>query len=135
MYGEYAHTIDAKGRIFLPAKFRHELGETVHLSWGVNKCICIFSEDEWEKFIESLRVNQKGDIKRIITSTSAETDVDSQGRILIPSEMRLRAGLNKTATVIGVGEKAEIWNPESFKEYKNRISAEEIEAELIALGM
>lgn len=138
MYGEYAHTIDSKGRMFLPAKFRSELGEKVYLAKVLDECICIYPVEEWNNFIEKL--NQLPPVKvrhvkRKISSTAVETDVDCQGRVLVPVELRDMAKLGKSVTVIGVGEKAEIWDTETFNRYKSSISSEEIEAELIALGM
>ncbi len=138
MYGEYAHTIDAKGRMFLPAKFRSELGDRVYITRGIDQCVCIYPVDEWKKFME--RLNELPPVKvrhvkRLLSASAVDTDVDCQGRVLIPQQLREEIHLGKSVTVIGVGEKAEIWNTEEYDAYKNSMSNEEIEAELIALGM
>ncbi len=138
MYGEYEHTIDAKGRMFLPAKFRLELGERVFITRGLDRCVCIYPVDEWDKFmakIDTLPPVKARHVKRVLSASAVDTDVDSQGRVLIPAQLRERAELGKTVTVIGVGEKAEIWNTESYNKYKSDISDDELEAELISLGM
>ena len=138
MYGEYEHTIDAKGRMFLPSKFRTELGERVYVTMGLDGCICIYPTEEWNKFIKKLdevpSVRARH-VKRYLCRSAVETDVDAQGRILIPLSHREKAKLGRTVTVIGVDEKAEVWNPDDFRAYSDSISDEEITAELIELGM
>ena len=136
--GEYEHTIDAKGRMFLPAKFRTELGDKVVLARGIDACVCIYPVEEWEKYIamiESLPVVKARNAKRMICSTAAETEIDGQGRVLIPAALRQYASLDKNVKVIGSGEKAEIWNIEAFNEFMNGYSAKELENELIELGL
>lgn len=138
MYGEYEHTVDAKGRMFLPSKFRAELGDKVVLSRGMDGCVCIYPEAEWKKYIEKFSQHPDIDVRhvaRIMTSSAMETDVDSQGRVLIQQWMRDYAQLGKTVTVIGVDKRAEIWNREIFAEYKSKMTDERIEAELRRLGI
>ena len=138
MFGEYEHTIDGKGRMFLPSKFRLELGEKVYLTRSVDKCGCIYPVEEWKKFIaklDELPPIRARDVKRSLCASANETDVDSQGRVLIPQQLRDLAGLQKSVVVIGVGEKAEIWDVDAYNEYKKGMDAAALEADLIALGL
>lgn len=138
MYGEYSHTVDAKGRMFLPAKFRTELGETVFLARDIDKCVCIYPVSEWEKYvakIKALPLVKTRNATRLLLSTAREIEVDAQGRVLIPAYLREYAGLGKDVTVIGVGEKAEIWDTAAFESFKNSLTAEELEKELLELGL
>ena len=136
--GEYEHTIDAKGRMFLPAKFRTELGEKVVLARGIDPCVCIYPVTEWEKYIakiESLPVVKARNAKRLLCSTAMETEIDGQGRVLIPNALRAYAALEKNVRVIGTGDTAEIWNIEKLEGFMNEYSAKELENELIELGL
>lgn len=138
MFGEYEHTIDGKGRMFLPSKFRLELGEKVYLTRSVDKCVCIYPVEEWKKFIaklDELPPIRARDVKRSLCASASETDVDGQGRVLIPQQLRDLAGLQKSVVVIGVGEKAEIWDVDAYEEYKKSMDAAALEADLIALGL
>ena len=138
MFGEYEHTIDGKGRMFLPSKFRLELCEKVYLTRSVDKCVCIYPVEEWKKFIaklDELPPIRARDVKRSLCASANETDVDSQGRVLIPQQLRDLAGLQKSVVVIGVGEKAEIWDVDAYNEYKKGMDATALEADLIALGL
>ena len=138
MYGEYEHTVDAKGRMFLPAKFRSELGDRVYITRGLDSCICVYPVDKWESFVQKLATlppTKAWHVTRILCASAVDTDVDAQGRVLLPLAHRENANLGKTVIVIGVGEKAEIWNVDEYKKYKQSISDEEIENELIELGM
>lgn len=138
MYGEYEHTVDAKGRMFLPARFRGELGDVVFLARDIDRCVCIYPVAEWEKYvakIKELPIVKTRNATRLFLSAARECEVDAQGRVLIPASLREFAGLGKNVTVIGVGEKAEIWDTEAFDNFKNSVSAEELEKELLELGL
>ena len=136
--GEYDHTIDAKGRMFLPAKFRGEFGDRVILARGIDKCVCIYPVEEWEKYIEKIKnlpVVKARKAKRLISATASETEIDGQGRVLIPAKLREYAGLEKNVKVIGNTEIAEIWTSEAYDEFLDSMSAEELEKELTELGL
>ena len=136
--GEYEHTIDAKGRMFLPAKFRSQMGDKVILARGIDHCVSIYPTEEWDKYIEkiqSLPVVKARKAKRLICSTAAETEIDGQGRVLIPLSLREYAGLGKNVKVIGNGEIAEIWTIDGYEGFLGEMSAEELENELIELGL
>lgn len=118
---EYSHTIDSKGRMILPAKFREELGEKFILSPGLDACLMIYPRDRWEAMTEKLQklpstkagVRQ---LRRFLIGKSTEMECDRQGRILIPSHLRAYAHLTKDAQIVGVGDTIEIWDPGSAAE-------------------
>lgn len=105
---EYAHTIDSKGRMILPAKFREELGNTFVLSPGLDTCLTIYPLDCWKQMQEKLeklpqtRKNVRA-LRRFLIGKSTEMECDRQGRILIPSHLRNYAQLGKDAKIIGGG--------------------------------
>lgn len=137
LLGEYRHSIDAKNRMFLPSKFRDELGESVFLMKNLDRCISIFSQSSWSVYmskLEALPTVESRDIRRRLLSSVVETPIDSQGRILIPQNLREYADLEKNVRVIGVGESAEIWNEEAFDRKINEIDTDELTAKLIELG-
>ncbi len=114
---EYSHTIDSKGRMILPAKFREELGEVFILSPGLDTCLTIYPRKCWEQMQEKLerlpqtRKNVRA-LRRFLIGKSTEMECDKQGRILIPAHLRAYAGLGKDAKIIGVGDTIEIWSPD-----------------------
>ena len=113
MKGEYAHIIDAKGRLFIPAKFREELGFSFVLTKGLENTLSIYPNDEWDKFtakINSLPTKQSRTLQRFFVASAQDCTPDAQGRILIPLVLREYAGLSKNAVVIGMTDHIEIWD-------------------------
>lgn len=114
---EYSHSIDSKGRMILPAKFREELGDHFVLAPGLDSCLCIYTMEHWNnlisKFEQMSATHQnvrKG--KRYLIGKGSEMECDKQGRILIPAHLRKLADLKKDARIIGAGSTIEIWDPE-----------------------
>lgn len=127
LIGEYIHTIDAKNRISLPAKFRKILGKKVIITPGLDKCLFVFTESEWKKVTERLG-SSNGDLSflksdqrtfnRNMFGQAVDVEVDSIGRILIPDFLKERANLKNTGAIIGVQDRLEIWNDKTWQEYK-----------------
>ncbi len=121
MFGEFYHNVDAKGRLSIPSKFRDSLGSTVVISRGPERCLRLYSLEEWEKFVENMDQQlDTSDVRgryvfRELTSKSSVCDVDSQGRIIITSSLRDFAGISKEVVVIGNGKKAEIWDKAKYE--------------------
>jgi MraZ protein len=118
--GEYNHTIDAKGRLIVPAKFREQLGEAFVITNGNDGCLNIYTEEDWETFLEKLQLlpTSNGDIRKIrrMLVAQAETvELDKQGRILVPTALRERAGLNKDVVLAGNIEKIEVWDKDRWE--------------------
>lgn len=119
--GEYSHSIDDKGRVIVPVKFREMLGEDFVVTKGLDGCLWVFPADEWELFYEKLRslpVTKK-DTRNFVRNFLANADnpgkPDKQGRILIPQNLRKAANLTKDVTVIGAGPRIEIWDTAAWE--------------------
>ena len=117
--GEYNHTIDAKGRIIIPSKFREALGDTFVVTLGLDGCLFVYPNDEWLSFVAELK-NLPGNkearqLQRYFMAGAADCEVDKQGRILIPSKLREQAGLDKDVVFVGVLSKIEIWSKERWE--------------------
>lgn len=119
--GEYNHSIDAKGRLIVPAKFREDLGEEFIVTKGLDGCLYIYPDNEWRDFEKKLSELPMGksDIRKMVRfflSAATQVELDKQGRILIPGTHREFAGLEKDVVLAGVGKKIEIWSKEKWEE-------------------
>lgn len=135
--GQYAHTVDAKGRVFVPAKYRDELGETFVVTRGTAKCLTVYPMAEWEKFtakIEQLPQAQAVKIRRFLFASASDVSVDAQGRINLVQNLRDYAGIEKNAVILGLGSYLEIWSEEAWNAAAESESADEIEDLMVALG-
>lgn len=131
--GQYQHTIDAKGRLFIPAKLREELGETFYVTMGMDSCLSVYSDASWARFTEKFESlpYTKTKAMRPLFANAAKCEPDAQGRIVLPQKLRAYAHLEKDVVVIGVSNRAEIWNAEKWAE----IEAEELNPENLAAVM
>ncbi len=121
LYGGYDHNVDKKGRVFIPAKFRDDLGETFIICRGISgkRCLCIYPFSEWEKLvakISELPSSQASGIKRFIFDGAFNVEFDTQGRILIPPSLREYASLQSGAHLIGMNSYVELWASELWAE-------------------
>lgn len=121
-FGQYAHTVDAKGRIVLPSAFRDMLQGTLYLSRGIEQCIFLYPEDSWKHLYEkitslSLTRKETRDFARLFLATVALVVPDSQGRIPLPAYLREYARIGKRVVLIGVGTRVEIWDEGLWREY------------------
>ena len=119
--GEYSHTIDAKGRIIVPVKFRESLGDNFVVTKGLDNCLFVYTKEDRQKFEEKLRTlpltnKDARKFTRFFLAGAAEMEVDKQGRILIPSVLREFASLEKDVVFVGVGSRIEIWNRAGWDE-------------------
>lgn len=123
--GEYAHTLDAKGRIFVPADFRDGLGDRFILTKGLDRCLFGFTLNEWGKLEEKLhrlpfaRADARA-FTRLFFSGAAAVDVDKQGRILVPANLREYAGLAKDVVILGVSSRVEFWAKDEWERYSSQ---------------
>ncbi len=135
MTGQYQHSIDAKGRLFIPAKLREELGPRFYVTIaGTDLCLAVYSEEGWKKLTEkfdSLPYSKAKKAIRTLYSNAAKCEPDAQGRILLPQKLRSYAKLEKDVVVIGVSNRAEIWNADAWA----ALEAEELKPENLAAGM
>ena len=116
MTGIYQHTIDAKGRLAIPARLRDELGESFYVTLSTEKCLSAYSNDSWNELMEKIKTLPKLSQKRMrpLFSHAAKCELDSQGRILLPQALRDFAKLDKNVTVVGSGELVEIWDADEW---------------------
>ena len=129
--GEYEHSVDAKGRVIMPAKLRDDIGEKFILTKGLDGCLFAYSQKEWLNFEEKLKTlpltnKNARDFVRFFLSGAIECEIDKQGRFLIPSNLRTYAKLDKEIVILGVGTRIEIWNREVWNQSGENISADEI---------
>lgn len=133
LIGEYIHTIDDKNRMSLPAKFRSELGKKIIITPGLDQCLFIFTMKEWTKVSKRLSNSEsdlsflqsdKRSFNRFMFGRAAEVELDSIGRILIPTFLKDRINLKNSAVVVGVEDRVEIWNEKVWTEYKEKIEKE-----------
>lgn len=141
LIGEFEHSLDAKGRLIMPAKLRESIGDTFVVTKGLDGCLFAFSITEWTNFeekLKSLPLSNKNsrEFVRFFLSGATECEIDKQGRFLIPNNLREAAGLVKETVIIGVGTRIEIWDKEKWTEYNNEnMSVEDIAENMTMLGI
>lgn len=140
--GEFQHTIDDKGRITIPVKFREGLGSSFVLTRGLDHCLFVYPRSEWETLESKLKAlpMTRADARafvRFFFSGATECELDRQGRILIPGALREYAGLAKDCVVIGVSNRVEIWDEASWRAYAESASGSfaEIAEKLVDLDL
>lgn len=141
-YGEYQHTIDPKGRVIIPSKFREGLGEKFILTKGLDNCLFAYSSDEWsnlEAKLKTLPLSSRDAraFVRFFFSGATECEVDKQGRILIPQNLRGYALLEKDIYIIGVSTRVEVWDKAGWEDYSSddNLSADKIAEKMELLGI
>lgn len=138
--GEYNHTIDTKGRLIVPMKFREELGESFVITRGFEGCLMIYDSREWEKVQEkitsqSILSAQARTLHRYLIGGAALSEIDKQGRVLIPPVLREAAGITKDVVLLGVGNKIEVWSKEKWALQSESVNIEEIAEQLNLAGI
>lgn len=117
--GEFNHTIDTKGRIIIPSKFREDLGEEFVITLGLDGCLFAYPNSEWQAFVDKLRTlpgtKEARQLQRYFMAGAAECETDKQGRILIPAKLRETTKLDKEIVFVGVLNKIEIWSKERWE--------------------
>jgi len=131
--GEYSHSIDEKGRIAVPKKFRNELEKGLIITRGLDNCLFVFTDAEWQKLAEQLQklpLTQASarSFVRLMFAGASEELLDKQGRISVPQFLREYAGIKKNVIVTGLFNRMEIWAEDAWTAYKQ--SAEENNSEL-----
>ncbi len=122
--GEYQHTIDTKGRLIIPQKFRDGLGEKFIATKGLDNCLFVYPMDAWQQIEQKFKTipSTSKDARafaRLFFSGATECELDKQGRILLPANLREHAGLEKEVVVLGVSTKVEIWSRENWEKYSS----------------
>ena len=140
--GEFNHSIDSKGRLIIPSKLRDSLGEHFVITKGMDGCLFLYPENEWEAFEEKLRTlpltNKKArDFKRFFLGSAVEGEIDKQGRVLLSTSLRTYADLEKEVVLAGVLDKVEIWSKEAWDARTTDIeeNIEDIASDMEELGL
>lgn len=140
--GEYLYTLDKKGRINIPAKFRDNLGERFFITKGLDNCLFVFPENEWRNFenkLKQLPLTNKNAraFVRLFFSGATECSLDKQGRVTIPQNVREFAELEKEVAIIGVSTRIEIWSKNNWDKYNDtaNISYDDIAEQMAELGI
>lgn len=118
MTGIYQHTLDAKGRLFIPAKLREELGDTLYVTVSPEKCLSAYSQENWKGISEKAAAMSNVQQRKVrpLFAYAARCELDGQGRILLPQHLREFAGLTKSVTVVGSNNHAEFWDSARWDE-------------------
>lgn len=124
--GEHHYSLDDKGRIVLPPKFRAALGNRVVVTRGLDECVAVYSPQEWtrnEKKLRGLSVSRR-DFVRFVLASAEDIELDRQGRMTVPAHLREYAKIERDAVVVGVGSRLEIWSLQNWQRYLARVQAE-----------
>ncbi|MBE7024432.1 MAG: division/cell wall cluster transcriptional repressor MraZ [Ruminococcaceae bacterium] len=140
--GQYFHNLDAKGRVIMPSRFREQLGENFVVTEGYEGCLSVYSEEEWNQFVNQLLSlpTHSADTRRVIrrlASGAVNCETDKQGRILLPAHLRDMAKIEKEVMIIGAITRVEIWDSAAWEKYnndENAMSLEEATARLSGLA-
>jgi MraZ protein len=126
--GEYEHTVDAKGRVAIPARFRAQMDRGAVISKGMGVCLSVYTMERWEEKSNELVAGKSSDelrdFERRIYPSASEIDLDGQGRMVIPAKLRTYAKIGSEVTIAGVRDHFEIWDREVWQEYQERLEAE-----------
>ena len=138
--GEYYHSVDVKGRMNIPVKFRELLGDSFVVTRGLDKCLSIYPTEAFQAFaqkLQSLPISDKNarQFVRFFLSGAVECELDKQGRILLPQSLRMYADISKDVVVTGNGSTIEIWDSDLWNEYNNTIDPDTIADSMVALGI
>ena len=118
MTGEYQHSLDSKGRIFVPAKLRDELGEVFFITLSMDRCLSAYSSEAWKALSDKVSAMPYVKQRRMrpLFAHAARCELDAQGRVLSPQNLREFAGFGKNVTVVGCNNHAELWDSEAWAE-------------------
>ena len=140
LIGEYEHSLDTKGRLIMPSKLRENIGEKFVITKGLDQCLFVFSFAEWQIFetkLKQLPISNKDArmFSRFFFAGAIDTEIDKQGRFLIPVNLRNFAELQKDVIIVGMNSRVEIWSKERWHKCEHEISADEIAEKMEMLGI
>lgn len=137
--GTYDHSLDAKGRVIVPSKFREALGDRFVITRSLDPCLCVYDMPAWERFVQKLsglpyNTRKQRELVRFFMSSATEVEPDKQGRILLPQKLRTHAHIEKNVVLLGVGARIEIWDPGTYENDGISDDMNEIAEELLGNG-
>ena len=130
--GEYNHSLDSKGRLIVPSKFRDLLGDEFYVTKGLDPCLVAYTPEKWQEVLDSLEdqlptnFRNGREMRRYLIGGSAEVEIDKQGRVLIPGNLRQFAHLEKNLVLVGAGDYFEIWDEQAWQQINDLDSISEI---------
>ena len=138
--GQYNHMIDPKGRLIIPSKFRDWLGDEFVVTKGMDGCLFVYANEDWAAFEQKLTslplINKEArKFARFFLAGASQVEVDKQGRILITSNLREFAELDKEVVLVGVGSRIEIWSLEKWESMDFDDDMDDISAAMESLGL
>lgn len=138
--GEYNHTVDTKGRLIIPSKFREDLGEEFVITKGLDGCLFVFPNNEWQAFEEKLKAlpltnKSARQFSRFFVAGATPCELDKQGRILLPGTLREFAGLEKDVVLAGMLNRIEIWSKSKWSENNSYEDMDDIAEQMTDLGL
>lgn len=138
--GEYNHTVDTKGRLIVPSKFRDQLGDEFVVTKGLDGCLFVYPQNEWENIEEKFRnvpltTKDARKFARFFFAGAASCEVDKQGRILLPAVLREYAGIEKDVVSVGVFNRVEIWDKDKWQDSNSYDDMDEVAEHMAELGL
>ncbi len=140
--GDFQHTLDAKGRVSLPAKFRNQLSGPIVVAKGLEDCLYVYPAQAYGEFLRGLVERNDFDpearrVRRFFTTGATETELDGAGRVMLPPVLREHAGLTKDISITGNGDRIEIWDTQAWAAYNGETSEriEDAAKELASRGV
>ncbi len=136
LLGQYDYSIDPKGRLNFPAKFREDMGDSFIVTRWLDDCLVAFPKEEFQQMAQLLMskgITKNRDVQRFLFAAATEVEPDKQGRILLPAKLREHAGLDKEVTIIGNMNHAEIWNTQAWNQRQEAMDTESIAQAIDAL--
>ena len=132
--GEFVHTIDDKGRVTIPARFRDELASGLVVTRGLDRCLAVYPMNEWEKLAGQVSALPIGDrraraFRRLVFANASDAVPDKLGRVLIPPRLREYAGLDSEIVITGLNNYIEMWNPDSWAKECDSVEGAETDVE------
>lgn len=136
--GEARHTMDAKNRLFIPAKYRDMLGASFYITRKTDTCLAIYSESEWQALTDKLNTlpdSIVGDIKQFLYSKTISVKPDNQGRVVLTPDLITYAGIDKNVVIIGVGNYLQVWAEDLWDQKEHSLDIGTIRAKMRELGL
>ena len=138
--GQFDHSLDTKGRLIIPSKFREALGESCVLTRGFDGCLCLYRWETWQDFVRRLEELPQNEphyrkLKRYFMARAVEAEPDRQGRIVLPARLREAAGIQKDVVTVGMGSRIEIWSREKWEDDMSSEELDEIAREMLDRGL
>ncbi len=135
---EYRYSLDAKNRIFIPAKFREILGDSFVVTRKLERCLALYTKEKWEEYaakINALPNSQVVELKRFIFPATLVAEPDGQGRIIIPPDLKEYAQIDKNVVILGVGDHAQVWSEKLWSEQEAKRDVGKLEQLMQELGL